>query len=227
MAVCSPVLAQVKAGGPVTITHPEMRRYFMLIPEAVHSSCTRRRWRGAETSSCSTWRAGQDHRPGAERHPALGLIPEDEIALKFVGLRPGEKLEEELVGSDEVAMSTSLDRILHVAPRLSLEATGSPRKSSRSSGWPKPGTSRPCSRSSVSSCRRIGRRAERSLRLRCRSRRRGAGRGSDERQSRRLAGRRPRKPRRHRGPGRSRNRAASHGRRRARDRDGRAEGASR
>jgi FlaA1/EpsC-like NDP-sugar epimerase len=39
-----------------------------------------------------------------------GLLPEKDIAIEFVGLRPGEKLEEELVGPGEVALETSIDR---------------------------------------------------------------------------------------------------------------------
>jgi hypothetical protein len=40
-----------------------------------------------------------------------GLLPEKDIAIEFVGLRPGEKLEEELVGPGEVALETSIDKI--------------------------------------------------------------------------------------------------------------------
>jgi FlaA1/EpsC-like NDP-sugar epimerase len=118
-------LEQVKAGGPVTITHTEMRRYFMLIPEAVHL-----------VLYAATLGAGGDIFVLDMGEPIKivdlahnvirlsGFIPEEEIALKFIGLRPGEKLQEDLIGSDEIATRTSVGRILHIEPRLAPDLSG-------------------------------------------------------------------------------------------------------
>ena len=112
-------LEQVKAGGPVTITHPEMRRYFMLIPEAVHLVLHAAALGGG--GDVYVLDMGEQIKIVDLAHNVIrlsGFIPEEEIALKFIGLRPGEKLQEDLVGSDEMAKPTSVERILHVEPTL-------------------------------------------------------------------------------------------------------------
>ncbi len=111
-------LEQIRGGGPVTVTHPEMRRYFMLIPEAVqlvlHAATL------VERGTVYVLDMGEEF-PVVDLAKNLirlsGYIPEEEIEIKFVGLRPGEKLSEVLVGSDEVMEPAAVDKIRKVRPR--------------------------------------------------------------------------------------------------------------
>lgn len=104
---------QIEKGGPVTVTHPEITRYFMTIPEA----CQLILQAGSMGEGGEIFILDMGI-PIKIAHMAQDLIrlsgfePDVDIQIKYTGLRPGEKLNEELITEDEGIVKTSHNKIM-------------------------------------------------------------------------------------------------------------------
>jgi len=104
---------QIASGGPITITHPEMKRYFMTIPEAaqlVLQASTMSK--GGEIFVLDMGKQVRIVDLAINLILLSGLRPQEDIGLQFTGIRPGEKLYEELCCSDESTLPTFHEKIL-------------------------------------------------------------------------------------------------------------------
>lgn len=104
---------QIENGGPVTVTHPDIIRYFMTIPEACRLVLEAGSF--AKTGEIYIFDMGKPVRivDLAKRMIEMaGLVPGRDIEIKFIGLREGEKLYEELLNSKENTLPTVHDKIM-------------------------------------------------------------------------------------------------------------------
>jgi FlaA1/EpsC-like NDP-sugar epimerase len=104
--------AQIAAGGPIRVTHPQARRYFMTISEAV--ALTLQASTRSKGSEIFVLDMGEPIRivDLAENMIRLaGLVPYEDIEIQFTGLRPGEKLMEELNGAGEGVQPTDQEKM--------------------------------------------------------------------------------------------------------------------
>jgi FlaA1/EpsC-like NDP-sugar epimerase len=109
---------QIKAGGPITVTHPEITRYFMSIPEA--AQLIMQAGLISEGGEIYVLDMGEPVRiiDLAKDMIKLSGLEEDEIAIEFSGLRPGEKLYEELLTNDESTLPTSHEKLRIISTKL-------------------------------------------------------------------------------------------------------------
>lgn len=114
---------QLEKGGPLTVTHPDIERYFMTIPEAV-----------GLVLSASAYGLGVNERgqifvldmgeaikiDELARHMIrlAGLVPDRDVKISYTGLRPGEKLYEELFNEGETQIVTALPNIQAAEPEV-------------------------------------------------------------------------------------------------------------
>ena len=109
---------QIAAGGPVTITDPEITRYFMTIPEA--AQLVLQAGGIAENGAIFVLDMGEPVKILDLAHMLIryhGLEPEKDIPIKIIGLRPGEKMHEELMNPFEKAqMHRTEKETIMVAP---------------------------------------------------------------------------------------------------------------
>jgi FlaA1/EpsC-like NDP-sugar epimerase len=106
---------QIENGGPLTITHPEMRRYFMTIPEAC--SLVLKAGGVGENGKLYLLDMGEPVRIRDMAEQMIrfyGFEPEEDIKIEYIGLRPGERLDEDLWGKDEIPEQTEFKRIHRV-----------------------------------------------------------------------------------------------------------------
>jgi FlaA1/EpsC-like NDP-sugar epimerase len=114
---------QIEAGGPVTVTHPEMKRYFMTIPEA--SQLVMQAGAIGQGGEIFVLDMGSQVRILDLAHELIqrnGLEPGEDIEVTFSGIRPGEKLFEELANDDDQTRPTAHPKIrVWQLPRASAQ----------------------------------------------------------------------------------------------------------
>lgn len=115
---------QIDNGGPVTVTHPDVTRYFMTIPEAVnlvlHAACM------TDGDDVFILNMGETVliRELAQRMIRLrGLRPDKDIAIEYTGMRPGEKLHEELYDEAEMPVETIHPHIIKLCNGIVVSDT--------------------------------------------------------------------------------------------------------
>ena len=98
---------QIENGGPLTVTHPEITRYFMTIPEACQLVLEAGSMgNGGEIFVFDMGESIKISDLAKKMIRLYGLIPNQDIAITYTGLRPGEKLYEELLNDNENTLPT-------------------------------------------------------------------------------------------------------------------------
>ena len=109
---------QIEEGGPITLTHPEIRRFFMSIPEACQLVLQAGTMgQGGEIYVFDMGKPVKIRELAEKMIWLSGHVPGEEIKIVVTGLRPGEKLYEELLANEECTELTSHEKILQARVR--------------------------------------------------------------------------------------------------------------